>query len=409
MKQNKLRFTLALAALVPAALVMTGCKDANVGGQHNCENKLYVSSGPVCSDLLITPEYSSTQRQITVRLAMPATEDVTVTFAARPELAAQYCMMYGDIAGALPEAHYNLPDKSRVIVRGDVSTEGLTVEFVDTDKLDANLRYVLPVVVSSDNIGLLESARTVYFVFKGAALVNVVANIWGMNFPINWSDEAKEMVTGMTAITIEALVRSSNWEGGRGNPLSTVFGIEGYFLVRVGDANFPRNQVQLVSPHGNWPAADPGKGLPVDRFVHVALVYDTATQERIQYIDGVMVAYEQGVVSKPLTLHGQSNGCYIGYAWEDSRWMPGEMSELRVWNHQRTAEQIAKNPYYVDPASEGLVAYWKFNEGTGKVIRDHTGHGTDLTGVAADGSFPNGEAFSDTPVWVPVTLPAPQK
>jgi hypothetical protein len=87
-----------------------------------------------------------------------------------------------------------------------------------------------------------------------------------------------------------------------------------------------------------------------------------------------------------------SSGCYIGRAWDDTRWLPGDISEVRVWSVQRTAEQIATNPYEVDPASEGLVAYWKFNEGAGNVITDQTGHGNDITG-------------SGDPTWVKVEIP----
>ena len=37
------------------------------------------------------------------------------------------------------------------------------------------------------------------------------------------------------------------------------------------------------------------------------------------------------------------------------------------------SEINAKNHFYkVDEASDGLVAYWKFNEGTGNVINDVT-------------------------------------
>ena len=32
----------------------------------------------------------------------------------------------------------------------------------------------------------------------------------------------------------------------------------------------------------------------------------------------------------------------------------------------------------VDPESDGLVAYWRFNEGEGKQIKDWTGHGWDI-------------------------------
>ena len=87
-----------------------------------------------------------------------------------------------------------------------------------------------------------------------------------------------------------------------------------------------------------------------------------------------------------------SRGCYIGSACDYTRWLPGDISEVRVWSVQRTAEQIATNPYEVDPASEGLVAYWKFNEGAGNVITDQTGHGNDITG-------------SGDPTWVKVEIP----
>ena len=48
--------------------------------------------------------------------------------------------------------------------------------------------------------------------------------------------------------------------------------------------------------------------------------------------------------------------------------------------------------YGVSPESEGLVAYWKFNEGSGSTIIDHA-NGTNLSAVGG------------TPTWIPVTLP----
>lgn len=48
--------------------------------------------------------------------------------------------------------------------------------------------------------------------------------------------------------------------------------------------------------------------------------------------------------------------------------------------------------YFVDPMTPGLLAYWKFNEGSGNQIMDATGNGTNLTG-------------SGTPEWVNVELP----
>jgi len=59
----------------------------------------------------------------------------------------------------------------------------------------------------------------------------------------------------------------------------------------------------------------------------------------------------------------------------------GMMGEVRLWNKALTAEEIAsENHFYkIDPASDGLVAYWKFDDNTkGKTVKDYTGNGFDL-------------------------------
>lgn len=60
------------------------------------------------------------------------------------------------------------------------------------------------------------------------------------------------------------------------------------------------------------------------------------------------------------------------------------MSELRIWNRALTADELANEArrYDVDPKSDGLVTYWKFDEGQGDVVKDHTTYRNDL---ASDG------------------------
>lgn len=125
----------------------------------------------------------------------------------------------------------------------------------------------------------------------------------------------------------------------------------------------PRNQLQLVAPGGNFPSPNAAPGLPTNEWVHIAVVYDATSGERIYYQNGAVVASDKGA-SGSFSL---SSGCYIGYSYDATRWLPGEISELRVWKKQRTAEEIASGMYYVDPTTDGLIAYWKFNEGTGNV------------------------------------------
>lgn len=382
MKFDKISLTLFLLA----AVAFTGCKNEDPA-EHHFDNKLYISSAQLTDDLLIRDDIVSDSRTILARLALPAKEDVTVTFEARPDLAARYNMVYGDNAVGLPAEYFSIPEKVISIGKGNVTGNDIVVNFTNTNELNGDLRYVLPVTVADiQGISLLESTRTVYFVFKGAALINVVADISEMYFPVNWSSSVN--VSGLKTITVEALVRSSDWEAGRGNALSSVFGIEGNFLIRIGDADRPRNQLQLVNPNGNWPSPNAAPGLPVNEWIHIAVVWDATTGERIYYQNGEVVASDNAA-SGSVSLN---SGCYVGKSYDDSRWLPGEISELRIWNIQRTQEQIASSMYTVDPTTPGLLAYWKFNEGSGNVINDATGNGTNLTGEG-------------TPTWVNVELP----
>lgn len=382
MKFDKISLTLFLLA----AVAFTGCKNEDPA-EHHFDNKLYISSAQLTDDLLIRDDIVSDSRTISARLALPAPEDVTVTFEGRPDMAARYNMVYGDNAVGLPAEYFSIPEKVISIGKGNVTGNDIVVNFTNTNELNGDLRYVLPVTVADiQGISLLESTRTVYFVFKGAALINVVADISEMYFPVNWSSSVN--VSGLKTITVEALVRSSDWEAGRGNALSSVFGIEGNFLIRIGDADRPRNQLQLVNPNGNWPSPNAAPGLPVNEWVHIAVVWDATTGERIYYQNGEVVASDNAA-SGSVSLN---SGCYVGKSYDDSRWLPGEISELRIWNIQRTQEQIASSMYTVDPTTPGLLAYWKFNEGSGNVINDATGNGTNLTGEG-------------TPTWVNVELP----
>lgn len=372
------------ASLSFCSLVLGSCQNNDIDDEHHYDNKVFVTSQQVRDDLLIKETISEATRSISYRLADPLDREVNISFDAAPQLTAAYNLAFNDNAQVLAADYYEIPVKSVTIKAGDISSDDVVVNFKNTNKLDKSRRYVLPVTITDADIEVLDSKRTAYFIFKGAALINVVANIEKIYFPISWKTD----MSNVNAITVEALLRSDDWEAGRDNALSSIFGIEGRFLLRIGDADRPRDQLQCVAPGGNFPAPNVVAGLPTKEWVHIAVVYDAGTHERIYYKDGVKV-YSDENATYALNL---TSGCYIGKSYDNTRWLPGDISEVRIWNIQRTGEEIAKNPYEVDPHASGLVAYWKFNEGTGSAIKDHTGNGNDITASGA-------------PTWVNVELP----
>lgn len=377
-----------LVLLTLIAIVFAGCKGEDTD-KHHFDNGLYITSEPVCSDLLIKPDLAEELfREIAVRTAMPAEKDIHISFEAAPMMTAKYNLMYGDNAIALPSKYYEIPEKTTMIKAGAVVGDNVRVKFKGTSELNVDKRYVLPVTINSvTNIDCLESAKTVYFVFKRGALINIVANIAKIYFPVEWADRAS--VTGLPTITVEALIRCQDWAGGRNNPLSTIFGIENDFLIRVGDDDRPHDQLQfVVSGASRFPDPNVAPGLPVNEWVHIAIVYNSNTKERIYYQNGKVVASDFGA-SGTVSL---GSNCFVGYSYNEDRWLNGEISELRVWNRQRTADEITNHIYAVDQQSDGLLAYWKFNEGTSNVIHDYTENGNDLISEG-------------TPKWVNVELP----
>ena len=93
---------------------------------------------------------------------------------------------------------------------------------------------------------------------------------------------------------------------------------------------------------------------------------------------------------------------YLGRSYTNNRDFCGLMSEVRVWNRALSADEInAPNHFYkVDPASEGLVAYWKLDDGTGYIAKDYTANGNNLTGEVY-----SGYSWSNGMEWREVQLP----
>jgi hypothetical protein len=109
-------------------------------------------------------------------------------------------------------------------------------------------------------------------------------------------------------------------------------------------------------------------GLSANVWVHVAYVSGTVPREQRWYINGVNVATGGGASFYTLNSAPRRLG---GYGAPDA--FRGRLSDLRVWNTQRSAAEILANYNKRLTGSEtGLVGYWKMNEGSGTTVADST-------------------------------------
>lgn len=144
--------------------------------------------------------------------------------------------------------------------------------------------------------------------------------------------------------------------------------------------------------------------LKVNRWYHFAVTFDRG-EIRI-YLDGRERAAGSssaiGLTSVNFAVSHSDETDYkprcfwFGYSYDEKRPLNGRIAEARIWNRVLSADEInAENHFYrVSPeTSDGLVAYWKFNDGAGKSVKDYGPNGYDLTADREPG-------------WVSVELPA---
>ena len=56
----------------------------------------------------------------------------------------------------------------------------------------------------------------------------------------------------------------------------------------------------------------------------------------------------------------------------------GRIAEVRIWNRALSVTEMKEGVCNVPSDSDGLVAYWKFDEGEGHLFHDATGNGYDM-------------------------------
>lgn len=223
-------------------------------------------------------------------------------------------------------------------------------------------------------------------------------------------------------LTMEAYVKRETRDGDIYQP-KTIAGIERRFLVRYGDNGTGGIWEAVIAK--KWTSGEPeefkirsSKELPLDEWCHVAVTLDGS--EIVLYQDGEEVA-RQSFIGENLYDIDLGDTYKNGAGWlqllslsfandgnHANRCFGGKMAEVRIWNRALSSAEInARNHFYrIDnpESADGLVAYWKLNDGNGTVVKDYSGNGNDMTGEA----FFSAGGWQETPFtdkWVKVDLP----
>ena len=137
--------------------------------------------------------------------------------------------------------------------------------------------------------------------------------------------------------------------------------------------------------------------LPQDVWVHVAVTYDSSTQEMILYKNGMEVNRSVSSVAP----FDSGDAVRIGSHGDGAYLFAGQIDEVRIWSDVRTIEEIRANMCRtLDGDEAGLVAYYSFDNAAGSVLTDLAGDNdgtlhnmTDSDWVASGASMGDDAAY----------------
>ncbi|MBI5837013.1 MAG: hypothetical protein HZB25_07200 [Candidatus Eisenbacteria bacterium] len=130
----------------------------------------------------------------------------------------------------------------------------------------------------------------------------------------------------------------------------------------------PKGSLGFGLTHDRWSRHELASRTRIDdgTFHHFATTYDGQVM-RI-YVDGVL---DTSKTVGSVTVNVGGGGMVVGQSIDYGNPMDGQVDELRVWDHARTAAEIAASyGSEISPFSPGLIGYWRLND-----------DGTDLAGT----------------------------
>jgi hypothetical protein len=116
--------------------------------------------------------------------------------------------------------------------------------------------------------------------------------------------------------------------------------------------------------------------LPVETWAHLAATLEGSTVKI--YINGELVATKE---FSRLPENVNRTRCYIGKSnWSSDPTFWGYMDDVRIWNRALSKQEIRNQKDQELAGTEsGLMGYWRFNEGKGRIAKDSSGNGNDAT------------------------------
>lgn len=316
--------------------------------------------------------------------SQPVNSDINLVFETDSNLITDYNLRNGTKYKALPKRFYSLSSVSdndtnnstsaiSTINTGSSLSSSVKLKILPFDNtLTEGDQYMIPVKIASASgeIPLLESSKVAYVIIA-RVFVNPALHFPGgtyVNFKIH------DPLVKINTWTAEFRIKMPKFGN---NAVMGAYPDE--IFVRFGDVISDPNQLQVkfagLQPFSNTHFAP-------NTWYHVAIVFDGNKNRFTMYVDGIQdfsIPVPAGTTFSLNTMWFASSG----------NGLSATAQEVRFWTKALSQTEIRSGMCSVNPKSEGLYGYWKFNEGSGKIAEDATGKGH-TGGLSTNNSWVSG-------------------
>lgn len=367
---NKNIFSKASAvAMAALALLLTGCRSD--GGFDYDHSALYISGTENNPVVKFVVEDTPASYAVTVQATEKVPADVNMVMAIDRDKVAEYNAVNKTNFYPIPEGAVELTDQEVVMKEGSAISSAAVVKVLSTEAFEEGCTYMVPVTIKSVAGGLTDvmtGSRTIYLrISRVISFAAVNANSSASsNFifdkPIPLSTFTYEMKIYPTGLANKGPQRYCALEQADETKA---------LLLRFNEAN-TSNKLQVMTPCGTLMS---NTEFANNTWYLLSIVWDGSNL--LFYVNGVLDNSMTGKNPDGINFQRFEMGMSWG-GYNTRQFFSHRFCEFRVWDRALSASEILGGLCGVAANSDGLKAYWKFNEGEGHIFKDATGNGFDM-------------------------------
>ncbi|MGZ3922957.1 MAG: BT_3987 domain-containing protein [Flavisolibacter sp.] len=365
-------------------LSIGGCKKAQFG-----DPVILVTGTEVSPIVKFTVENTPSEYSVTATSTVKAEEDINVKFELDTAAVSRYNAEHKTTYYVVPQNAIDITNLSTVIKAGSSASSAVSVKVISTSPLIDGRSYLIPLSIKQldgGNMTVLESSRTIFLRiarvigFPALSMNNSTGATTGtpgtrgrFNACALFDTQNPAMLPNFT-LEIKNLIYAYRTGDGNTNPqpIQTIISWENLaentsIGLRYAELGNPSNSLQLIGSLGSAFAYN----FNANQWYTISLAYDG--NKCVMYVDGNKVAEVTG------SMVMQFSRLNLGQSWggyDTRQYVNGRIAECRVWSRALTASEIKLNLCGADPNANGLLAYWKMNEGSGNIFHNSSTAGS---------------------------------